>query len=292
MPIAPSPFARLCIVAFLAALAPCTSAGERMALLIGNNTYDVTRPADRSPNLRNAVADATAMEKLLVEQARFVPEDVTLVTNVDRTTLDATLTAFTQRAKDAGLVLLFYAGHGMESSNGKRNYLLPTGVVSPALSESDIALAEHGVNLEQLLWSFHKTAPAANKVAILDCCRERPSENSGVGVAGGGMAAYPSYGIPDRTAVLLAASPGRLPADGDKAWPLYSGAVDGASRAPAVLRSGVCRGQFPSSHLHEGEAGALAALQRECRHAWRQPIFNKGQLHSARTPAQCERALP
>lgn len=220
MPHALSNFACLCIFIFLTP--PFTSytlAGERMALLIGNNIYDASRPADRSPNLRNAVADATAMQKLLVEQARFAPEDVTLATNVDRTNLDATLAAFTQRAKGAGLLLLFYAGHGMESSNGKRNYLLPTGVVSPALSESDIALAEHGVNLEQLLWSFHKTAPAANKVAILDCCRERPSDNSGVGVAGGGMAAYSTYGIPERTVVLLAASPGRLAADGDKHGP-------------------------------------------------------------------------
>jgi len=187
-----------------------------MALLIGNNTYDATRPAGRSPNLRNAVADAKAMHKL--EQAGFAAEDVTLATNVDRAALDATLTSFTQRAKDARLVFLFYAGHGMESTDGKSNYLLPTGVISHALAESDIALAEHGVNLEQLLWSFHKTAPTANKVAILDCCRERPA-HIGVGVVGGGMAAYPSYGIPDRTAVLLAASPGRLAADGDKHAP-------------------------------------------------------------------------
>lgn len=219
MPPALSPIACLRIVAFLVALSPCTLAGERMALLIGNNTYDASRPADRSPNLRNAVEDATAMQKLLLEQARFTPEDVTLATNVDRATLDTVLTAFTQRAKNARLILLFYAGHGMESTNGKSNYLLPTGVISPALAESDTALAGHGVNLEQLLWIFHKAAPAANKVAILDCCRDRPSDNQGVGVAGGGMAAYPAYGIPERTVVLLAASPGRLAADGDKHGP-------------------------------------------------------------------------
>src|SRR5512146_2726525 len=88
---------------------------QRVALVIGNS-------ADKEAPLKNPANDATDMAATL----RAIGFTVTLKTNADSRQMRAAVREFAQSLKRGGVGLFYFAGHGIQSRNG-RNYLIPVG---------------------------------------------------------------------------------------------------------------------------------------------------------------------
>jgi hypothetical protein len=99
------------------------------AIVVGINDYP------RLPKLKYAVNDAEAFYRLLVEENRVPPENVTLLTNeqANLTNLRSTLgTRIKNAARESDMVIIFFAGHGATErdaaspdGDGLEKYLLP-----------------------------------------------------------------------------------------------------------------------------------------------------------------------
>jgi hypothetical protein len=99
------------------------------AVVVGINDYP------RLPRLKYAVNDAEAFYRLLVEENRVPPENVTLLTNekASLVNLRSTLgTRIKNAARESDMVIIFFAGHGATErdaaspdGDGLEKYLLP-----------------------------------------------------------------------------------------------------------------------------------------------------------------------
>jgi hypothetical protein len=99
------------------------------AVVIGINDYP------RLPKLKYAVNDAEAFYRLLVEENRVPPENVTLLTNEQASLVNLRSTLGTRiknAARENDMVIIFFAGHGATErdaaspdGDGLEKYLLP-----------------------------------------------------------------------------------------------------------------------------------------------------------------------
>lgn len=129
---------------------------QKIALVIGNGAYKIGA-------LKNPVADASAVAASL-KQMGFA---VTLRENTSLRELIEALRDFSQRAANAAVRVLFYAGHGVQARG--RNYLLP--VDADIQSEDEIAARSADVN------EFVDRLGAIQRginIVILDACRVNP----------------------------------------------------------------------------------------------------------------------
>ncbi|MBU6303771.1 MAG: SUMF1/EgtB/PvdO family nonheme iron enzyme [Verrucomicrobia bacterium] len=188
-------------------LAATASAADRVALVIGNDAY-------RDFPLDNAVKDATAVRDLLSTRLGFQEADLVVATNADRVTVYESLEAFKRSAREAKILVVYYAGHGMESLDGKENFLLPVDTDIAAVAKSEAVLRAAGVNMMTLAEDLAAVSSGA-KVILMDCCRERPAGRGAKPRAGGGLVTYEDGRIPADTLMLLAAAPERIASDGD-----------------------------------------------------------------------------
>lgn len=101
--------------------------GDRVALLIGNSTYNDWE----WPSLKNAVNDIDYVCDAFAK-AGIAPR---IVRNADMPALDAALTRFAAEARGAKSVIIYYAGHGFEY--GGRNWLVPMDA-PPATRRADV----------------------------------------------------------------------------------------------------------------------------------------------------------
>jgi hypothetical protein len=131
-------------------------ADKRVALVIGNSEY---RNVAKLPNPAN---DAAAVAGLF-KAAGF---EVDLRLDLDSNNMRRALREFSHTARDADVVVVFYAGHGIEM-NGS-NYLIPTD----AKLEQDFDVEDETVSLDRVL----ATAEPAKRLrlVILDACRDNP----------------------------------------------------------------------------------------------------------------------
>ena len=193
--------------------------GRRVALVIGNSAY-------RSVGLlSNPARDAELVGAAL---RRTGVEDVTVVHDLDRDGMIATLKAFAQKADAADWAVIYYAGHGIEV--GGLNYLVPVD----ARLESDRDVPDEAISLERILSSIegaHKL-----RLVVLDACRNNPfaqqmKRTSASRAIGRGLARVEPTGA---TLVVYAAKEGTTAADGDSGNSPF--AVSFANR---VVESGV-----------------------------------------------------
>src|SRR5215470_17141758 len=98
----------------LTALASAAAADKRVALVIGNASYEHT------PRLDNPVRDATAVAGLF-RNAGF--EVVLAQNDVGNLEFKRALRNFLLSAQDSDIAVLFYSGHGMQI--GDQNYMVP-----------------------------------------------------------------------------------------------------------------------------------------------------------------------
>ncbi|MDF1815635.1 MAG: caspase family protein [Verrucomicrobiales bacterium] len=179
------------------------SAGDRVALVIGNNKYE------QALRLNNASRDAVALSNRLQAGGFtvFTVKDGTI-----RDTLKA-LKEFCEASKKADAAFFFYAGHGLEISG--RNYLIP---VDARLSE-EIDLDLETLALEKVIKDMSRSG-AVLKVIVLDCCRDNPLRKNRSWISksrssGGGLAEVSQNDLAEGTMLVFSASPGKTALDGN-----------------------------------------------------------------------------
>ena len=124
------PTSALPLVAFAAAMfslmwfVASASAGQRVALVIGNASYA------HASSLANPLNDATDIGAAL-NRLGF---SVTRLDNADYSDLRRGLQQFSLAASASEMAVVFYAGHGIEVD--KRNFLIP--VDARLLSDADV----------------------------------------------------------------------------------------------------------------------------------------------------------
>jgi len=186
------------------------AAADRAALVVGIDAYP-------DAPLLNAVRDARAVQEMLRTKLGFPEDRVVLAENPDRLELFETFERFKGVAAEAEIVVVYYAGHGMESLDGRENFLLPRDAEVLRAAQSEAALRATGVNLMTLSADLAEATQGA-KIVLMDCCRQRPA-GRGVSRAGGGLVTYADARIPPDTLMILAAAPDRLASDGTEHGP-------------------------------------------------------------------------
>ncbi len=188
------------------ASAPATIAppaqGARVALVIGNGAYANANVLPNPPN------DSKAMAKAL----RTIGFDVVEGANLDRTAMENDVRDFLHKAANASVVLLFYAGHGMQVDG--KNYLVPVDAKLAAASD----LAFETIDVDKILDALSE--PGHTNIILLDACRDNPLARSFASrlpptrsaAVSAGLAAYSSIGT--GTLIAYATAPGQTAQDG------------------------------------------------------------------------------
>ena len=192
----------------------------RIALVIGNSAYQNSTP------LANPVKDARAIAAKLTA----IGFDVSLHENLDGQAFRVALGEFSEKALNADLAVVFYAGHGIEM-NGQ-NYLIPVD----ARMKSEATAQFEAVPLEQVLGAVR----AAGKLGLvmLDACRNDPfsatmTRSNGTRAVTRGLAAISVEG---ETGILIsfAAEAGKTADDGDADHSPYTAALLGVLDQPGL----------------------------------------------------------
>ncbi len=156
-----SGYLKLCRWAFAAASFLLVSgpafAEKRVALVLGNSAYRSVAP------LANPVNDSARIAATLkdagfdvVDSRRDLPAAETR----------RALRDFADKARDADIAVVYYAGHGIEVDGG--NYLIPVD----ARLERDTDIYDEGLSLDRILIAIE---PAKKlRLVILDACRDNP----------------------------------------------------------------------------------------------------------------------
>ncbi len=133
------------------------SAEKRVALIIGNSSYqNVTR-------LTNPANDAAVMTETLKDAGFDVVE---FKRDLKVNDMRRALRDFSDNVRDADIAVVYYAGHGMEIDG--TNYVIPVD----AVLERDIDAFDEAVPLDRILTVIE---PAKQlRLVILDACRDNP----------------------------------------------------------------------------------------------------------------------
>lgn len=132
-------------------------AGERVALVLGNSAYR------NAPPLPNPVNDG-AMIAATLKNAGF--DVVDSRSDLPALEMRRALRDFSDRARDADIAVIYYAGHGMEVDG--TNYLIPVD----AKLERDTDVYDEALSLDRILVAVE---PAKQlRLVILDACRDNP----------------------------------------------------------------------------------------------------------------------
>jgi hypothetical protein len=132
-------------------------AEKRVALVVGNSTY---QSVTRLPNPAN---DANAIAALLKDAGFDVVDARHDLGNLD---FKRAIRDFAGAARDADVAVVYFAGHGMEVRG--TNYLLPID----AKLASDFDVEDESVSLDRVVQALE---PARRlRLIILDACRDNP----------------------------------------------------------------------------------------------------------------------
>ncbi len=155
-PAAPSViWAAIIFVLSIMAIAPAQAAA-RVALVIGNGGYANIQ------SLKNPARDAADMAAKL-EDLGF---DVILGIDADRQQFGKLLGKALDRAKDAGSVVFYYAGHGFEVSGANR--LVPVD----AVLRDRARIADETIDANDVIARLN--ASGQQLIVLLDACRNSP----------------------------------------------------------------------------------------------------------------------
>lgn len=144
---------------------------KRIALVVGNDTYQSVTP------LQNARSDARAVAHALERDGFTVTlkEDLTLKAMKDA------LRSFKQQISGGDEAVFYYSGHGVQF--GGTNYLIPVDLVP----QSEAQVVDDAIPLQRVLDDLQdqKTGFA---LAIVDACRDNPFKGTGRAIGGRGLA--------------------------------------------------------------------------------------------------------
>ncbi|AXI41349.1 caspase family protein [Sulfitobacter sp. SK011] len=171
---------------------------KRVALVIGNSKYQ------HVTSLINPANDAEDISNSL-ERIGF---QVTTGKNLDYNGMRLAVRDFTEAAADADVVMIYFAGHGIEIEN--TNYLIPVN----ATLKSDRDVEFEAIRLDAIVNAIADTPGL--KIVLVDACRNNPfvaqmKRVSTTRSIGRGLAAIEPGGV----VVGYAARGGTLAEDGD-----------------------------------------------------------------------------
>ena len=149
------------LAAALLLLCQPASAAKRVALVVGNSAYQ------NVALLPNPVNDGAVIAAML-KSAGF--DVVDYRHDVPAAEMRRALRDFADRARDADIAVVYYAGHGMEVDG--TNYLIPVD----AKLERDTDVYDEALSLDRVLVAIE---PAKQlRLVILDACRDNPFAKS------------------------------------------------------------------------------------------------------------------
>ena len=132
-------------------------AEKRVALVLGNSAYQNVAP------LANPVNDSAKIASTLKDAGFDVVDSAAISPAADTR---RALRDFADRARDADIAVVYYAGHGIEVDGG--NYLIPVD----ARLERDTDVYDEALSLDRVLIAIE---PAKKlRLVILDACRDNP----------------------------------------------------------------------------------------------------------------------
>lgn len=183
---------------------------KRVALVIGEGDYT------RLASLPNARRDAAVMANALADMGF---DTVEIAENLNTSDLRQVPTAIAERAAEADVVLVFYAGHGVEV--GGVNFLIPID----AAPEGDTDLRNGALALADLAAAAGKARRGA--LIIVDACRDDPFAEARTAAMSRGRAAQQTApvrlhsglaamsAVGSNTVVFHSTQPGQAALDGD-----------------------------------------------------------------------------
>lgn len=184
-------------------------ADRRVALVIGNSTYEHVQP------LPNPTNDVDKISAALTN----IGFEVSIAKNVDYQTMRLALREFSNTSIGSDIALVYFAGHGIEID--RNNYLIPTD----ARLRKDIDVEFEAFSLDQ----FNSAVSGAKglKIILLDACRENPfaksmKRTSSTRSVGRGLASVEPTG---GTLISFAAKEGTVASDGDNSNSPYTSAL-------------------------------------------------------------------
>jgi hypothetical protein len=181
--------ARLALIALalLAGAAPVDA--RRLALVIGNDSYQ------HADALNNARADARAVSEAL-QATGF---KVTLRQDVTQQAMKEAIRRFKSEVTGGDEVIFFYAGHGVQLEG--MNYMIPVDTAG----ENPDQLKDDSVSLQRVLDDM-QDQKARFTLAIVDACRDNPFKSNGRALRSRGLAPVMAA---DGQAVLYSAGAGQ-----------------------------------------------------------------------------------
>jgi caspase domain-containing protein len=150
---------------------PGTAQARRLALVIGNDSYQKASP------LRNARADARAVAQAL----RQVGFQVTHKEDVTLEQFKQALRSFKGQVEGGDEAVFYFSGHGVQFQG--TNFLIPIDL-DP---ESEDQVADDSVRLQRVLGDLQDQKPRF-ALAIIDACRNDPFKSNGRALGGRGLA--------------------------------------------------------------------------------------------------------
>ncbi|MGC4025322.1 MAG: caspase family protein [Mesorhizobium sp.] len=169
---------------------PSPDGVKRLAFIMGSSNYA------ELPSLPNARRDAAAIANRLADMGF---DEVEIAEDIDGANLKSLPAYVAERAKDADIVVLFYAGHGVETDGV--NYLVPVD----ATLENQKELQTTALALRDLTDAASKARHGA--LVIVDACRDDPFVEATAVAASRGAAGGHTEAVPERLHMGLAVSP-------------------------------------------------------------------------------------
>jgi uncharacterized caspase-like protein len=192
-------------------------ADKRVALVIGNSTYQNVARLDNPRNDARLMADTLqGLGFQLIGGAAQV--------DLDKPAFDAVLQKFGNAVQGADVALFYYAGHGVQVAG--RNFLVP--VAANPVKEADVYLQMVDTNV---VLSQMDGAGTKLNIVLLDACRNNPFGGRGLRATGGGLAQMQA---PGGTLISYATQPGNVAQDGDGSNSPYSKALATTMRKPGL----------------------------------------------------------
>jgi hypothetical protein len=242
----------------------------RLALVIGNRDYALAP-------LKNPVNDAEAIGSVL----RDLGFEVTLVRDLRRDQIGATVDRFANAVRPGDDVVFFYAGHGVQIKGS--NYLPATDAA--IRTESDVPL--NSLNLNHFLERIDETK-AGVRLFLIDACRDNPYSRT-FRSASRGLARVES--APTGTLLHFATRPGGVAADGFGANGLYTKHLLQNLRIPGLAVESMLKRVASGVRLESGgdqQPWTEGALEGDFYFI---PPMNAGSSATSTLPPQVDKPL-
>lgn len=184
---------------------PAGAEGRRVALVVGNQAYEHLSP------LANPVLDARRMAAILSANGFSVHSCDGVQPgcfDLDREAMTDALEDFEAMARGAAVAFVFYAGHGMQTADG--NVLAPVNMQL----DCDSLDPRRAFLLDNVMAAAEG---AAEKIVVIDACRNDPLQAQQCAARGGRPLSFDSIRLPaeaERFLLVSSTTPGQVARDG------------------------------------------------------------------------------